>query len=144
DRRDLNRSFPGSSRGSLASRLADVFFHEVVRKCNYGIDFHTAAVRRTNFPNVRADLSIPEVRRLAQSFGCELVVNGKGPVGSLRREACRIGCHTIILEAGEVWKIEPGVVEVGTRGVYNALLELGMMPQRNAAGIQIYTPSYQT
>ncbi|TVQ56447.1 MAG: succinate dehydrogenase [Phycisphaerales bacterium] len=138
DRRDLNRSFPGSQSGSLASRIADSFFREIIQKCDYGIDLHTAAVRRTNYPNIRGDLSMPGVRRIARAFGCELMVNGKGPAGSLRREACRVGCPTIILEAGEVWKIEPGVVDVGVRGVKNVLIELDMLEG------EIVAPHYQT
>jgi hypothetical protein len=137
DRRDLNRHFPGFESGSPASRLAHAVFAEIVSKCDYGVDLHTAAVRRTNFPNVRADLSRPEIESFAWAFGCELVVNGKGPKGSLRRTACRAGRPTIILEAGEVWKIEPRVVEVGVRGVRNALIHLGMMEGKLAL------PAYQ-
>ena len=88
DRRDLNRSFPGSPDGSLASRLAHAVFEGIVRRCDYGIDLHSAAVRRTNFPNVRADLRSRPVRRIADAFGCSLVVHGEGPEGSLRRAAC--------------------------------------------------------
>ncbi len=127
DRRDLNRDFPGSTTGSLSSRLAHVVFEEVVKKCDMLIDFHSAAVRRTNYPNIRADLSNPETRALARSFGCELIVNGKGPVGSLRRATLAAGIPSIILEAGEVWKIEPGVVNVGVRGVMNVLKTLNMV-----------------
>jgi len=85
DRRDLNRCFPGSETGSMSSRLASVLFNEVIKKCDYLLDFHSAAVRRTNYPNVRADLRNPGVRMLARAFGCELIVDGKGPEGSLRR-----------------------------------------------------------
>jgi len=127
DRRDLNRCFPGSTVGSLARRFAHAVFQEIVSKCDYGIDLHTAAVRRTNFPNVRGDLNNPEVARLARAFGCELLVHGKGPKGSLRRSACHAGCPTIILEAGEVWKIESTVVEYGVRGIRNILVDLGMV-----------------
>jgi len=127
DRRDLNRAFPGSTEGSLARRIAHAVFSEIVQRCDFGIDLHTAAVRRTNFPNVRADLSDPAVDRLARAFGSELIVNGRGPKGSLRRSACQAGCPTIMLEAGEVWKIEPAVVECGLRGVRNALIGLGMV-----------------
>ena len=109
DRRDLNRSFPGSREGSLTSRLAISFFSQVIKRCDYAIDLHTAAVRRTNFPNVRADLSNEPVAALARAFGAELIVDGKGPKGSLRATACKYNCPTIILEAGEVWKVEPGV-----------------------------------
>jgi predicted deacylase len=127
DRRDLNRSFPGSASGSMAARFAHAIFSEIVAQSDWGIDLHAAAVRRTNFPNVRADLSRPAVKRLALAFGGELVINGKGPPGALRREATKAGCPTIILEAGEVWKIEPSMVEVGLRGLRNALIELGMV-----------------
>ena len=127
DRRDLNRCFPGSDSGTRASRLADKIFRLLVSRCDYGIDLHTAAVRRTNFPNVRADLRDPEVRRIAKAFGCEIIVDSPGPKGALRRAACRAGCPTIVLEAGEVWKIEPSVVELGVRGICNVLIELGMV-----------------
>ncbi|MFP4157970.1 MAG: succinylglutamate desuccinylase/aspartoacylase family protein, partial [Opitutales bacterium] len=127
DRRDLNRSFPGSPSGSLASRIADVLMRELVASCDYGIDLHTAAVQRTNFPNIRADLSHPRARRLATAFGCMLTVDGKGPVGSFRREATKAGCPTVILEAGEPWKVEPSVLQIGIRGIRNVLSDLGMI-----------------
>ena len=128
DRRDLNRSFPGSSTGSLASRVAATIMKEIVRPSDYGLDLHTAAFQRTNFPNVRADTSIREVKRLAYAFGCSLVVEGSGPDGSLRKEACKAGVPTIILEAGEPWKLEPSVLEIGLRGIRNVLMELDMLP----------------
>ena len=138
DRRDLNRSFPGSATGSLTSRIAHVVFNEIVKRCDFGIDLHTAASGRTNFPNIRGDLAKPGVRRLAKAFGCELMVHGQGPDGSFRREAVKAGCNVAILEAGEPLKIEPSVLEVGLRGVRNVMIELGLIdgqPQR---------PAYQT
>ncbi len=127
DRRDLNRSFPGSANGSLASRMAHVIFDEIVTRSDYGIDLHTAAIRRTNYPNVRGDLTDPQVRRLAESFGAEIILNGKGPAGGFRREACMAGCPTIIMEGGEIWKVEPGIVESATRGIKNVLRGLEML-----------------
>ena len=127
DRRDLNRSFPGSANGSLASRMAHVIFNEIVSRCDYGIDLHTAAVRRTNYPNVRGDLSDPKVRWLAEAFGSEIIINAKGPSGAFRREACRVGCPTIIMEGGEVWKVEASIVESATRGIKNVLRSLEML-----------------
>ena len=138
DRRDLNRSFPGSINGSLASRIAHTVMHEVIQKCDYAIDCHTAAVQRTNYPNIRGDLDLSGVRRLSKAFGCELIIDGKGPVGSLRREACKVGCQTVLLEAGEPLKIEPAVVEFGIRGVRNALIDLGMI-----SGTKVFPP-FQT
>jgi predicted deacylase len=127
DRRDLNRSFPGSAKGSLAARLARLVLDEIVDRADYGIDLHTAAIRRTNFPNLRADLENPEVKRLAEAFGCEVTVNEKGPGGCLRRAACDAGCPTFILEAGEVWKVESLVIEYALRGILNVLKHLGMV-----------------
>ncbi len=127
DRRDLNRSFPGTVDGSLASRMAYTIFHEIVMRCDYGIDLHTAAVRRTNYPTVRGDLTDPAVSNLAYSFGSEIIINSKGPKKSFRREASKAGCPTIIMEGGEVWKVEPGIVETAVRGIKNVLCELKML-----------------
>ncbi|MEX2219945.1 MAG: succinylglutamate desuccinylase/aspartoacylase family protein [Phycisphaerales bacterium] len=127
DRRDLNRSFPGSRAGSLTARLASTFFREVVLRCQYGIDLHSAASHRTNLPHIRADLTEPRTARLARAFGCELIVNTPGPEQSLRRAACQAGCATVVLEAGEVWKVERDVLRTGVRGVQNVLAELGMI-----------------
>ena len=91
DRRDLNRSFPGSAKGSLASRMARIIFDEIVSRCDYGIDLHTAAIRRTNYPNVRGDLTDPEVRRLAESFGAEIIIDSTGPKGAFRPRSVQGG-----------------------------------------------------
>lgn len=127
DRRDLNRSFPGSPAGSMTARLAHAVFEQIVRACDYGIDLHSAANFRTNMPNVRADMSLPRVAAIARAFGCRLIINTAGPRGSLRRVACAAGCATILLEAGETWKIEPEVVQVGVRGIQNVLRALNMI-----------------
>jgi predicted deacylase len=127
DRRDLNRSFPGSKTGSLTSRLADVIFRNIVARCDYGIDLHTAAVRRTNYPNARADMEQEATARLATLFGAELLLNTPGPEGCLRRAAVKVGCATMILEAGEVWKVEPAVVKYALRGIRNVLVGLKMI-----------------
>lgn len=127
DRRDLNRTFPGSKSGSLTGRLAHLIMDEVVKRCDFMVDLHTAAVRRTNFPNVRADMENPGCKRLANAFGAEVIVNNSGPDGSLRGEACKAGCPTIILEAGEVWKVEPSVQDLTLRGLTHIMAELDMI-----------------
>ncbi|MGJ8657258.1 MAG: succinylglutamate desuccinylase/aspartoacylase family protein [Akkermansiaceae bacterium] len=127
DRRDLNRTFPGNKKGSLTGRLANLIMKEIVKRSDYIVDLHTAAVRRTNFPNVRADMSDPDCERLAKAFGAELIVNSKGPDGSFRREACKSGCPTIILEAGEALKVESAVQDMTQRGLTHIMAELDMI-----------------
>lgn len=127
DRRDLNRTFPGSKKGSLTGRLAHLIMDEVVKRCDFMVDLHTAAVRRTNFPNIRANMEDPGCKRLANAFGAEVIVNNTGPDGSLRGEACKAGCPTIILEAGEVWKVEPSVQDLTLRGLTHIMAELDMI-----------------
>ncbi|MBW8878184.1 MAG: succinylglutamate desuccinylase/aspartoacylase family protein [Acidobacteria bacterium] len=132
DRRDLNRSFPGSRRGSLTARLAEMLFREVVRKSDFGIDLHTAGGERTNYPQVRADLAQPAVAELARAFGCPLVVDGAGPEKSLRRTAVAAGVPTVVYEAGSAQRLERPFIEVGIAGVLNVLRHLGMMPGETA------------
>ena len=127
DRRDLNRCFPGRRDGSLASRMAYVLFERLVRRADVLVDLHTAAVRRTNFPNVRADLAHPETAAVARAFGTELVISHRGSKGTLRRAAADAGIRAVLLEAGEVWKVEPAIVDVAVRGVRNVLAHLGMV-----------------
>jgi len=127
DRRDLNRCFPGSKAGSLARRLASRIFDEIVNRCDYGIDLHTAAIRRTNFPVVCADTLRPEVQDLALAIGTKYISKGRGPRGALRREACGAGCTTVIIEGGETWKVQFNVVKILERGIRNALIHLKMI-----------------
>jgi predicted deacylase len=127
DRRDLNRCFPGSAGGSLSARMAHTIFNEIVSRSDFGIDLHTAAVRRTNYPTIRGDLADTRVRQLAEAFGSEVIIDSKGPAKSFRREACRVACPTIVMEGGEVWKVEPGIVDTAIRGVKNVLRDLGML-----------------
>ena len=138
DRRDLNRSFPGEQHGNLTSRLANTIQREVIERSDFGMDLHTAAVGRTNFPHVRADLRIEKLRELAEWFGCEVIVDRAGDEHSLRQTATENGVPTINMEAGEALKIEPTVVELGVRGVKNVLRRLGMLSGR------VKRPAYQT
>jgi predicted deacylase len=128
DRRDLNRSFPGSRGGSLASRLAEVLFREVVAKSDFGIDLHTAGAERTNYPQVRADLTQPHVASLAAAFGCPLIVDSPGPERSLRSTAVAAGVPTIVYEAGSPLRFERPFIQIGVAGILNVLRSLGMLP----------------
>jgi hypothetical protein len=126
DRRDLNRSFPGSASGSLASRLAHTVRHEIIRPCTHGIDFHTAGMNRTNLPQIRANLDDPEARRCAQAFGAPVIVNSAARDGSLREAAASTGVHTLVYEAGEPLRFSEDAIDIGVSGVLRMMTALGM------------------
>jgi predicted deacylase len=127
DRRDLNRSFPGSANGSLAGLVAHSLFERVIRHCDALVDLHTGSADRTNIPQIRADLANSAVVELAQRFDVGIVLAGAGPVGSLRAEANRIGVTAIIYEAGGPYRFEAAEIERGIIGVTNVMEYLGML-----------------
>jgi hypothetical protein len=129
DRRDLNRAFPGSARGSLASRIAHLFMTEVVAKCELGIDLHTAADRRANLPQVRADLDDPETRRLALAFGAPVALHAALRDGSLRQAARAAGARVLVYEGGEALRFDDESISTGVTGVLRVLDALGMLPE---------------
>lgn len=132
DRRDLNRSFPGSRTGSLAARTANMFLTEIVGRCTHGIDLHTAAPPRANLPQVRANLRDPETLRCAAAFGAPVMLHAKAPTGSLRGVATRRGIPLVMYEAGEPMRFNPEAIRPGVAGVLRVMAELGMISRRNA------------
>ncbi|MDR9499762.1 MAG: succinylglutamate desuccinylase/aspartoacylase family protein [Hydrogenovibrio sp.] len=131
DRRDLNRSFPGSPKGSLAGRMAHFFLQEVVCQCTHGIDLHTGAINRTNLPQIRADLDDPETLALAEAFGAPLMMNMPQRDGSLRSAAVKNGIPILLYEAGEALRFDEMSIRAGVRGILNVMKSLGMItPQR--------------
>lgn len=127
DRRDLNRSFPGSAAGSLAARVAHVFMEEIVRRSTHGIDLHTGAIHRTNLPQLRANLDDPETDRLARAFGVPVLLNSTLRDGSLREAATALGIRMLLYEAGEGLRFDELCIRAGLTGVLNVMRELGML-----------------
>ncbi len=137
DGRDLNRCFPGSSKGALASRMANTFFKEIVHKCTHGIDLHTGARHRTNLPQIRADLSSEAVKSLAITFGVPAIIDSKIRDGSLREAGGDIGIPILLYEAGEALRFDEICVRAGVGGVLRVMRELDMLPKkREKAGIK--------
>jgi len=128
DRRDLNRSFPGSDRGSLAARLANLFLKEIVGRSAYGIDLHTGAIHRPNLPQIRADLTKPETLKLAHAFGAPLLLNSVPTTGTLREYTTRKGIPVLLYESSEALRFDEVSIRIGVRGVLNVLEAVGMLP----------------
>lgn len=127
DRRDLNRSFPGSRRGSSASRLADMFMTQIVEHCSVGIDLHTAANHRINIPQIRADIDDPKTLKLAKAFGAPFVIHARLRDGSLRQAASEAGKTTLLYEAGQADRFDEDAITIGYNGVMRALRSLNMI-----------------
>ncbi len=127
DRRDLNRSFPGSPKGTLAGRIAHLFLNEIVKKCDYGIDLHTGAIHRSNLPQVRANLDDEETLKLAKAFGVPVVLNSNIRDGSLRGAAGEQGVKVLLYEAGEALRFNELSIRAGVGGILNVMTHLGMI-----------------
>ncbi|WP_354623406.1 succinylglutamate desuccinylase/aspartoacylase family protein [Psychromonas sp. MME2] len=131
DRRDLNRSFPGSAKGTLAGRVAHIFLNEIVKHCDYGIDLHTGAIHRSNLPQIRANLSDSETKELALVFGVPVILNSNLVDGSLREAAVKIGTKVLLYEAGEALRFDEFSIRAGIKGIENVLQHLSMMRKRS-------------
>lgn len=130
DRRDLNRSFPGSASGSLAAQLAHIFLHEVAARSDCGIDLHSAAIHRSNLPQIRVDSSQERATALAVAFGAPIIVHSALREGSLRQAAQALGVPVIVYEGGEGLRVDELSVKVGMEGVLHVMAHLGMIAQR--------------
>jgi len=135
DRRDLNRCFPGSERGSLGSRVANLFFNDIVRHCTHVIDLHTGAVHRDNLPQIRAALDVPGVSDMAKGFSIPVIINSGMIENSLRHEASAIGIPVITYEAGEALRLDERCIVTGVRGVVSVMRSLGMLPSRRISTV---------
>lgn len=129
DRRDLNRSFPGSSRGSLASRIANLMMKEVVSRCELGIDLHTGSDHRTNLPQIRGDLDDTRTLELAELFGAPIAIHSRVRDGSLRGAAVENGATCLLFEGGEAYRFDTDAIDTGTDGVLRVFHSLGMIDE---------------
>jgi predicted deacylase len=136
DGRDLNRSFPGSSKGSLTGRVAHTFVNEIVSKCTHGIDLHTGSRHRSNFPQIRADLDDPQAHAMMEAFGVPLAIHAKIRDGSLRACAGDAGIPVILYEAGEALRFEEVYIRAGVKGIINVMRSIGMLPKSRSKKVR--------
>ena len=127
DRRDLNRSFPGAERGSLAAQLAHCFLTQVIDRCALGIDIHSAAVHRYNLPQIRIAAGSPYLSELAMAFGAPIIIESPLRPGSMRALAADRETPMLLLEAGEALRFDRFSIEIGVAGVLRVLAHIGMI-----------------
>lgn len=128
DRRDLNRAFPGTEKGSLASRLAKLFMTEIVAQSTHGIDLHTGAIHRTNLPQIRANMADAETELLAKAFNVPVIISSNIRDGSLRESAAEYGIPMLLYEAGEALRFDEVSIRAGVNGIINVMRQLDMLP----------------
>ena len=141
DRRDLNRSFPGSLKGSMASQLAYTIMQDVVKKATHGIDLHTGAIHRTNLPHIRACLEDRGTKELANAFGVPLIMDSKTRDGSLREAARELGIPMLLFEGGEALRFDSKVIQTGLKGCLSVMAGIGMIPP--LPSVKIATVPYE-
>lgn len=126
DGKDVNRSFPGSSRGSLAGRVAHIFMQEIFPNIDYGIDFHTGGKSRENFPQIRCLFAKEKHLEMAKAFGAPLLLNSKLRDNSLRKSATLAGVPFIVFEGGESHRFDEFAIQSGVDGTKRVMQFLGM------------------
>lgn len=131
DRRDLNRTFPGSSKGSLAARVADTLFRKIISRADFGIDLHTGSLHRSNLPQIRVNTNDSFALSLAQVFEAPVILHSNLRDGSLRQIADEHGIPTVLYEAGEALRFEEKAIRIGVKGIINILRSQKMISQNS-------------
>ncbi|MDS1310833.1 succinylglutamate desuccinylase/aspartoacylase family protein [Marinobacter xiaoshiensis] len=127
DRRDLNRHFPGRPNGSLADRIAYSLFENIIRHCDMLVDIHTGSLKRTNLPQLRADMNNPTVAEFTRGFDRMAVVHSSGSPGMLRTAAVDVGIRSVTLEAGESHRIQEHQIKAGVNSLTSLMEKQGMI-----------------
>lgn len=127
DGRDLNRVFPGSRNGSLASRFAYHLLKEVIPNVDYCIDFHAGGASRFNAPQIRIVPNNDELKQLADVFNAPFTLYSKNIAGSFRNACGRLGVKILLFEGGKSLDINKDVAEEGVQGAMRVLNHLGML-----------------
>lgn len=130
DRRDLNRLFPGSAKGSLGSRLANLVCEEILKQTDVVIDLHTGAVNRPNLPQVRVTAGDLRSRELGEVFGAPVVLESDVRMQSLRATCTDLSLPIIIFEGGEALRMDSASIRFGVRGITAVLRHLSALPGR--------------
>jgi predicted deacylase len=127
DGRDLNRVFPGSSNGSLASRVANFVMTEIVPHADFVIDFHTGGSDRFNAAQIRIIRDEPMLSELAHVFGAPFIFYSKNLNKSFRNSCYKLGVPMLLFEGGKSFNIHNTITNTGVNGAKRILNHLGML-----------------
>jgi len=127
DGRDLNRMFPGSSNGSLASQFAYQFTKEIAPFVDYVIDFHTGGGERDNIAQIRCNIDDEKALELAKVFNPPMIVFSNNITKSLRDTLHNLGKTILLFEGGKSKELDANVINEGVNGTKNILIHLGLL-----------------
>ena len=126
DGRDLNRVFPGSKRGSLASIFAYHLMKEIVPLADYCLDYHTGGANRFNAAQVRINEGDEESLELAKIFGAPFIIQSKQRQKSYRESAIKLGKKVLLYEGGKSLDIDKSITQIGINGALKVMHHLGI------------------
>lgn len=132
DGKDVNRSFPGSKSGSLASRIAYNYTSEILPQIDFGIDLHTGGSQRHNFPQIRYSNEDQKSKKLAEIFNAPYSFPARLINGSFRKTAYKMGKPTIVYEAGESMRFDDDAINLGIEGIVSVLGHFGMLTNKKS------------
>jgi len=132
DGKDVNRSFPGSKNGSLASRVAYHITHDIIPYIDYGIDFHTGGAMRTNYPQIRCVMADEKNVKLAHAFHAPFTIDSPFRPHSIRQQAAKLGKNIIVYEGGESLRFDQQAIEDGIAGTLRLMKHLHMIDEAPA------------
>ncbi len=127
DGKDVNRSFPGTKSGSLASRMAYHYTHEILPQIDFGIDLHTGGGQRHNYPQIRYTAEDEISKNLAEIFNAPIYFASKLISGSFRKAAFKMQKPIVVYEAGESMRFDELSIQTAIVGIKNVLIEYGML-----------------
>ncbi|WP_233590880.1 succinylglutamate desuccinylase/aspartoacylase family protein [Flavobacterium sp. GSP27] len=127
DKRDLNRVFPGSKTGSLASRFAYNLLKEIIPHVDYVIDFHSGGASRFNAPQIRIVPNNPELKALSDIFNTSFTMYSKNIPGTFRNSCNKLGVKMLLFEGGKSIDINEAVTQEGVEGSKRILHHLAML-----------------
>ncbi len=127
DGKDINRSFPGHSGGSLAARVAHFLNKQIITQIDVGVDFHTGGASRFNFPQVRYAAIDKRAAELAKAFAPPVILQSGLIDKSLRKQAYKAGKTLLVYEGGESLRLDEDVVQEGIDGAKRVLKHLKMV-----------------
>ncbi|SHG46499.1 hypothetical protein SAMN05443144_12916 [Fodinibius roseus] len=142
DGKDINRSFPGSKSGSLASLMAYTLVKQILPHVDYGVDFHTGGDARANYPQIRCEWAVEANRDIAKAFSPPLIIDSSVLDNTFRKAAQDEGTPILVFEGGETLRFDEFAIQEGIDGTLRLMTYLGMISEpQEGQDTEIYEAS---